>query len=1038
MRLQVQVYLSDAGLGTKPLCNFLEIAPCDLTLEDLSISICKRYRRLYPHRAELRIHKLQDSECNDLDLSYTVLDVFSDKSANKTESIVRVIQVSNIRESSIPPESALRSQSWVPAKRRQYSSQISHLERIEESPKGLHLEPSAKRRRIRELDGLNDSLTERYGTTIDGERHRWLGDDDADTESLFNDLQNGIQKASLQRSNSPELGAQVHQIPVPVLVSQSIYSQITASPQLSGRLKGIPEPDVNDESHTPSFSDSRNPTVNDHTLSSRQQNLDVPIPNQVPSQSQHQSSPSRHKPSLNSNSTISSASRQKPLRKNNNLFEIPSTDDEDPLKNPSKQASEFPKANGIASYRALPSPSLQLESEFRRSMQSSEQEDNQGPAVKKNEGAPIEQRKIGLNVAAADEANNEKRGKETSEVKQYDIEFSEKQENAEHTRLAKEQVIRLERVKPKENAKKAKQMKQEKERTEKVKQEKEKIELAKQEKEKAEKARQEKEKAEQAKKDKEKAEHAKKELEKAEQLKQKETKRKADQEKKEAEKKAREEKTRLAKEKRAKEAEERKKKKEAEQERLRREREEKKKKSDKKPKAREPRKTREKKGSETAEKEQHLSKEAQDAGVKSNGLEKTSREHTIHESTSTNGSTDINKKPRIDSPDVSQTLSSLESVMEPPPIPNSAVKRSNLKDSSQLKKKASVTFSGIRDSPMSTPIPINKTPFKQTPIICPLPQDVGKPKQNNVEDGQKFTTEVASSDIAESSGSGSEGSEQESESSESEDKSTLKHSTIHTSYVSRSPPTSQLSTIQSHSYLSEPNLNGGSDIEMDDAPPSAQPQKSLPLEIPSHKRTFRGPAVLSDSESVNGEGAPTAIKINPVSTPIDQLAAPPMSVNSSGESGSESEFESDPDSDSDSDPESKTVESGLKSPASKSPRSANLVAPPLAKFSTLERLEGAEMQFDVRDPHASSSHPAPQSSQTPLATKRIAGDDGSSGEDGSSESGSDSDSGSDGDDDKASKAKAHPATIIPHHKKAGAVKNKPSAMGFGRRFLGAV
>ena len=56
------------------------------------------------------IHKLQDADSNDLDLEYTVGDVFSDKSKDKSSSVVRVIRSVSNRASSIPPESGLRPQ----------------------------------------------------------------------------------------------------------------------------------------------------------------------------------------------------------------------------------------------------------------------------------------------------------------------------------------------------------------------------------------------------------------------------------------------------------------------------------------------------------------------------------------------------------------------------------------------------------------------------------------------------------------------------------------------------------------------------------------------------------------------------------------------------------------------------------------------------------------------------------------------------------------------------------------------------------------
>jgi len=56
----------------------------------------------------LNIKKLQDVYENDLDLEYTVRDVFDDKSADQQNSVVRVLREPTARESSVPPQSALR------------------------------------------------------------------------------------------------------------------------------------------------------------------------------------------------------------------------------------------------------------------------------------------------------------------------------------------------------------------------------------------------------------------------------------------------------------------------------------------------------------------------------------------------------------------------------------------------------------------------------------------------------------------------------------------------------------------------------------------------------------------------------------------------------------------------------------------------------------------------------------------------------------------------------------------------------------------
>ena len=62
----------------------------------------------YQLHSPLNIKKLQDVYGNDLDLEYTVRDVFDDKSADQQNSVVRVLQEPTTRDSSIPPQSALR------------------------------------------------------------------------------------------------------------------------------------------------------------------------------------------------------------------------------------------------------------------------------------------------------------------------------------------------------------------------------------------------------------------------------------------------------------------------------------------------------------------------------------------------------------------------------------------------------------------------------------------------------------------------------------------------------------------------------------------------------------------------------------------------------------------------------------------------------------------------------------------------------------------------------------------------------------------
>ncbi|KAF8428121.1 hypothetical protein EV426DRAFT_705015 [Tirmania nivea] len=117
MRLKVLICPTAQGA---PENSFLEISQPAFTLEELAASIEARHARLYPHQPQLIIHKLQDADFNDLDLQYTVGDVFSDKSQGKSSSIVRVIRSTPDRAGSIPPESALRP-------RRKHGRERAHL-----------------------------------------------------------------------------------------------------------------------------------------------------------------------------------------------------------------------------------------------------------------------------------------------------------------------------------------------------------------------------------------------------------------------------------------------------------------------------------------------------------------------------------------------------------------------------------------------------------------------------------------------------------------------------------------------------------------------------------------------------------------------------------------------------------------------------------------------------------------------------------------------------------------------------------------------
>ncbi|KAH8145929.1 uncharacterized protein LAJ45_10071 [Morchella importuna] len=171
MRLQVHIIPANAAPSATPVSTFLEVAPPSLSLEDLTSSITNRYRRLYPHRPPLRIDRLQDSAQNDLDLSYTVEDVFSDKASDTLSSIVRVVQASSVRESSIPPESGLRIGQFARRKRlrptgmmedvREASNErgLSHSQPLSHS-QSVSLQPSREsgRQRSGKRQRLNDFL----------------------------------------------------------------------------------------------------------------------------------------------------------------------------------------------------------------------------------------------------------------------------------------------------------------------------------------------------------------------------------------------------------------------------------------------------------------------------------------------------------------------------------------------------------------------------------------------------------------------------------------------------------------------------------------------------------------------------------------------------------------------------------------------------------------------------------------------------------------------------------------------------------------
>ncbi|KAH0534191.1 hypothetical protein FGG08_007217 [Glutinoglossum americanum] len=175
MRLQVQVLpLQDrrfAGKASSPSINqnqqhsnlpqgalsFLEICDDSITLDELCSKLCVRFARIYPHKPPLNIKKLQDVYENDLDLVYTVGDVFDDKSADQQNSVVRVLQAPTTRDSSVPPQSALRPHIHSFAGRKRVLGGLGNSRDITKvgCAEGGSPEPKAgrasKRRRFQEL-----------------------------------------------------------------------------------------------------------------------------------------------------------------------------------------------------------------------------------------------------------------------------------------------------------------------------------------------------------------------------------------------------------------------------------------------------------------------------------------------------------------------------------------------------------------------------------------------------------------------------------------------------------------------------------------------------------------------------------------------------------------------------------------------------------------------------------------------------------------------------------------------------------------------
>ncbi|CUS10329.1 unnamed protein product [Tuber aestivum] len=173
MRLQVHVVPGGSPATAPAACSFLEIASPTLTLEALCVSISNRFERLYPHRPPLKIDKIQDSNGNDLDLGYLVSDVFSDKLEDNLNSIVRVLQKSTLRESSIPPESSLRPQFARKRRRLGTVTEVNSNASQEPAPSAHSSERGRMRERLPKRPRTNDYVVQDSMDDREEREERW-------------------------------------------------------------------------------------------------------------------------------------------------------------------------------------------------------------------------------------------------------------------------------------------------------------------------------------------------------------------------------------------------------------------------------------------------------------------------------------------------------------------------------------------------------------------------------------------------------------------------------------------------------------------------------------------------------------------------------------------------------------------------------------------------------------------------------------------------------------------------------------------------
>ena len=652
-----------------------------------------------------------------------------------------------MRESSIPPESALRSHSW--RSQQAVGQRVSALGALPENPL-LSAERANKRQKLRNLDVVDDSLDEH---DADAERERWLGGDAGGDESADDDDDHNRTHGehSFQRVYSPELGERIRPASAGARPTRSAEIEITGSSQLPpGNLNGGHfEPQVKSEVPSPTYSQGEQSFLDSSTR---------PRPRYCPSPA-----PTIRRSKANSSFT-SSASRGSGLRRRKDVYEMPSTD-EDAAVTPRAPGSRPPRTKSSATpanRNGHPSPSE------RASPRSSERPGTRDLELRKVATQKVaegrvenetrqkhddglredeerrEKEQLANKIREEEERNTIAREQKTQldvlekeEAERLNNEEAEKLAKEEAARLAKEEAARLAKEEAVKLAKeeaarlaKAEAARLEKEGAEKLAKEEETARLAK---ENADKLILEKKREEEA------AEVRRLEAEaeasriaaEAKRLKIEATKEKRRQNREQkmmeaAAQKLEQDKARKAQEQQEKEAEAARK---LEEESAAKAKEQKKHEEDAARKLEEEnvRKAKEQQAKEKASKAKKLEP------LVSKKRSRRDSSIDIQNPPATNGI----KKLRIGSPSGSDSLSKASPVAEqdmgPPPIPNSAMKRSNLKKDASIeppntKKKNSVSFVEENPTPpagpsmISTPAPATRaTPAKRTPIHCPLP-----------------------------------------------------------------------------------------------------------------------------------------------------------------------------------------------------------------------------------------------------------------------------------------------------------------------------